>query len=126
MPGGDRTGPWGMGPLTGRGMGYCAGYPVPGYANVAGRGGFGARGGRGGFGGYGGGGRGFRNRFYATGIPGWMAYGASPWAPTAPVYNPASEYEHLSQQAEMLQKTLSDIQSRLDELNETKDKPKGK
>lgn len=26
MPGGDRTGPSGMGPMTGRRMGYCTGY----------------------------------------------------------------------------------------------------
>lgn len=26
MPGGDRTGPLGMGPMTGRGLGYCAGF----------------------------------------------------------------------------------------------------
>lgn len=26
MPGGDRTGPRGMGPMTGRGAGYCAEY----------------------------------------------------------------------------------------------------
>ncbi len=33
MPGGDRTGPAGMGPMTGRAAGICAGYPVPGYMN---------------------------------------------------------------------------------------------
>jgi len=33
MPGGDRTGPTGMGPMTGRTAGYCAGYPLPGYMN---------------------------------------------------------------------------------------------
>jgi len=33
MPGGDRTGPLGAGPMTGRAAGYCAVYPVPGYAN---------------------------------------------------------------------------------------------
>jgi len=37
MPGGDRTGPAGMGPMTGRAAGYCAGYNVPGYMNPAGR-----------------------------------------------------------------------------------------
>ncbi|MCK4238634.1 MAG: DUF5320 domain-containing protein, partial [Candidatus Lokiarchaeota archaeon] len=26
MPGGDRTGPGGLGPMTGRALGYCAGY----------------------------------------------------------------------------------------------------
>jgi len=31
MPGGDGTGPMGLGPMTGRAAGYCAGYPVPGY-----------------------------------------------------------------------------------------------
>ncbi|RKY23605.1 MAG: hypothetical protein DRP62_05580 [Planctomycetota bacterium] len=41
MPGGDRTGPAGMGPMTGRAAGFCAGYPVPGYMNPAmGRAGF--------------------------------------------------------------------------------------
>lgn len=34
MPAGDRTGPRGMGPLTGRAAGYCAGYPAPGYADL--------------------------------------------------------------------------------------------
>ena len=33
MPRGDRTGPEGAGPMTGRGAGYCAGYSVPGYMN---------------------------------------------------------------------------------------------
>ncbi len=33
MPFGDRTGPWGLGPMTGRAMGYCAGFPVPGFMN---------------------------------------------------------------------------------------------
>ncbi len=49
MPGGDRTGPRGVGPLSGRQLGYCADYDRPGYANFAP--------------GYGrGGGYGFRNR----------------------------------------------------------------
>jgi hypothetical protein len=33
MPGGDRTGPQGLGPRTGRARGYCSGSSVPGYAN---------------------------------------------------------------------------------------------
>ena len=33
MPGGDRTGPMGRGPMTGRAAGNCAGYPTPGFAN---------------------------------------------------------------------------------------------
>jgi len=33
MPGGDGTGPTGFGPMSGRGAGYCAGYPFPGFMN---------------------------------------------------------------------------------------------
>ena len=35
MPFGDGTGPAGLGPMTGRAAGFCAGYPVPGYMNPA-------------------------------------------------------------------------------------------
>ena len=44
--GGDGTGPQGLGPMTGRAAGFCAGYPVPGYMN-SGRSWFGRRRGRG-------------------------------------------------------------------------------
>ena len=33
MPQGDQTGPAGQGPMTGRRMGFCAGFNTPGYAN---------------------------------------------------------------------------------------------
>ncbi len=33
MPGGDGTGPWGRGPRTGRGAGFCSGYRMPGFMN---------------------------------------------------------------------------------------------
>jgi hypothetical protein len=33
MPRGDRTGPAGMGPMTGRAAGYCAGSGTPGFMN---------------------------------------------------------------------------------------------
>lgn len=33
MPAGNGTGPLGMGPMTGRGAGYCSGYQVPGFMN---------------------------------------------------------------------------------------------
>ena len=58
MPQGDRTGPEGRGPRTGRAMGYCAGNDRPGYAEPGFRGrGFGRGMGRG-FG------RGFGRRIY--------------------------------------------------------------
>lgn len=44
MPGGDRTGPAGAGPMTGRGAGFCAGDNQPGYVTG---GGFGRGRGRG-------------------------------------------------------------------------------
>ncbi|QRX63171.1 DUF5320 domain-containing protein [Dysgonomonadaceae bacterium zrk40] len=31
MPSGDRTGPLGQGPRTGRARGFCSGYDAPGY-----------------------------------------------------------------------------------------------
>ena len=41
MPFGDGMGPAGLGPMTGRAAGFCAGFPVPGYMNpVMGRAGF--------------------------------------------------------------------------------------
>jgi hypothetical protein len=42
MPFGDGTGPRGMGSMTGRGVGYCAGFRRPGFLNPGfGRGWFG-------------------------------------------------------------------------------------
>jgi len=116
MPRGDRTGPGGMGPMTGRAAGYCAGYDAPGFASA-----FGGRGmGRGGFG-RGGGRFGRRNMYYATGVPGWMRYGpqgpaaANAWGP-APVATPQNEVAALRQQAEFLQQSLEEINKRLEEL----------
>ena len=58
MPFGDKTGPLGQGPMTGRGRGFCAGGTTPGAMNPAP--GFNMGRGRGG-------GRGWRNRFRAAG-----------------------------------------------------------
>ena len=110
MPGGDRTGPLGMGPMTGRGAGYCAGYSVPG---------FGTRGvGRGGFGG---GGRGCRNRFYVYGFPRWNRFGGNYGGPyETQLYNPRSgseqELSYLKDQEEYFQKTLDDLKERIEKL----------
>ena len=62
MPHGNGTGPAGMGPMTGRAAGFCAGYPVPGFMNPVG--------GRGYWGWGRGGGRGRRNLYYPTGLTG--------------------------------------------------------
>jgi len=34
MPFGDGTGPMGLGPMTGRGAGFCAGFGRPGFAST--------------------------------------------------------------------------------------------
>lgn len=110
MPGKDGTGPLGMGPMSGRAAGYCAGFGVPGYANM-GRG----RGWRAGFGrggGAWGGGRGWRHQLYATGLPGW-ARGTVPYpAPAVP----EQELAALKQQAEHLGGMLEQIRARIQEL----------
>lgn len=109
MPAGNGTGPMGMGPMTGRGAGYCAGYGMPGYMNPAFGGGMG-------FGrGFGRGrGRGWRNMFYATGLPGYARFGAGAFAPTAP--DPALEKQALKNQAEALRSEMEAIRKRLEEL----------
>lgn len=111
MPGGDGTGPMGMGSMTGRAAGFCAGYGVPGFANpVGGRGReFWGRGRGGGWG---------RGRGFGFGM-------GQPWqAPMGPVYGPAApvaptreqEMETLKQQASYFQGALADINKRIDEL----------
>ena len=121
MPRGDRTGPRGMGPMTGRGLGYCVGYGAPGYASPAlgygrgfgrGQGPWGA--GRGGWGG----GRGWRHWYYATGLPGWARFGYAPTWGYGP-YQPMTEeqeVELLGNQAEALKRELDAIAQRLEEL----------
>lgn len=137
MPRGDRTGPAGAGPMTGRGAGLCGGYPTPGYMNPTAAqpgstGGFGFGrgrvwfgGGRGGWGGgrgWGGGGRGWRHRFWATGVPGWAvggygypAFGGWPY-PAMSEPTASEETELLKEQAEILRQELKDIEERIDTL----------
>ncbi|MCX5809800.1 MAG: DUF5320 domain-containing protein [Proteobacteria bacterium] len=127
MPRGDGTGPAGMGPMTGRAAGYCAGFRTPGSMNFAP--GWGYRGwGRGR-----GGGRGFRNQFYATGLTGWQraAGGRQAWgnpfapgmpygAPTASAMNREQELGALKDQAGYLEETLGNLRKRIEELETTK------
>ncbi len=117
MPAGNRTGPQGMGPRTGRGAGYCAGNDSPGYANQgfgSGYGnGFGRGFGRGMFGRRAFGGRGRRNWFHAVGHPGAMPYGAYPGAyPPAPM-TPEQEQDMLKSQEAWLQEQLDAVQGQL-------------
>ena len=110
MPGGDRTGPMGVGPMTGRAAGYCAGYPAPGYSNpMPGRGfgmGFGRGRGRG------------RGRGMGFGRAWAMPYAAPvaavPYASAAPTVE--QESAALKQQVEHLEGVLGDLRDRIAEL----------
>lgn len=115
MPGGDRTGPMGMGPMTGRGAGFCAGFGTPGYMNPApgwGRG-FGRGWGRG-FGwrawGYR---RGFGNPWYGAPMPTDTPY-AAPWG--ARQVSREEELDVLRNQASALQEELDAITARVKEI----------
>lgn len=112
MPGGDRTGPLGYGPMSGRSAGYCAGYAAPGYVNSWGGQfgvGFGrARGRRLG------GGRGFRRAVYS----GYPAY--APMPHVHPFYGCPYPYQGTmdsKQEIELLQAEAEDIKIELDAVN---------
>lgn len=90
MARGDKTGPMGQGPMTGRSLGYCAGYESPGFTR-----GFG--GGRGQGRGFGGGGRG-RGMAYGRG------FGFNAGYTNAPQANSNDEILNLKAQAESLKK----------------------
>ncbi len=116
MPRGDRTGPTGAGPRTGRMRGFCMGFGIPGTFNrprgIA-------------FAGRGGGGRGWRNRFFDTGLTGWQrSAGFAPWrGPREFVdpgssfdFEPESQLETLKAQAGYLEKILEGIKRRIQKL----------
>ncbi len=140
MPAGDGTGPLGLGPMTGRAAGYCAGYPVPGYMNpIPGRfwpgrfyrglGFFGR-------------GRGWRYWYYATGLPGWYraaygvpAYGWGWYPPYAPypysrqfgwAMNPEEEIKMLQEEQEFLKSQLDELQKYMETLEKAKEQEKKK
>ena len=126
MPRGDRTGPWGRGPMTGRGAGYCAGFEGSGFANPVGRDIGSGRGfGRGG-------GRGWRHMYNATGLPGWARWGhGTPYMPPqVPAYaipygggmTQEQEINSLKQQADYFTKALDDIQKNIQKLESDQEK----
>ncbi|MFW6301852.1 MAG: DUF5320 domain-containing protein, partial [Bacillota bacterium] len=88
MPGGDRTGPVGAGPMTGRGAGYCNGFNRPGsFRPGAGMG------------------RGRRNMNFSAGRPGFR-------------YSEESYSGDLDKDREIaeLKNQLQNIESKLDQL----------
>jgi len=97
MPWGDRTGPLGMGPRTGRGLGFCSGFNSPGFTKGPGWG-FGRGWGR-----------------------GWRWFWAMNYFPEE-VISSVDEKELLKEEAESLKRRLAAIEKRLAELEKTEQK----
>ena len=115
MPRGDGTGPIGLGTMTGRAAGYCAGYSAAGYANPV----LGRRG------------RGFKNMHFTTGHPAWARYSMGAYSPdlsyAQPVMTASREAVMLKNQAKFMQDTLNALNERIEELDKIeaeKEKPK--
>lgn len=105
MPRGDRTGPMGAGPMTGRRMGYCAGYDAPGYVNAGYGRGYGRGFGRGL-------GRGYR-RGFGMGFGRGFGRGF--------VYDAPSKEEikgYINEEIKILKGQLDSLEKRLKELDE--------
>lgn len=96
MPGGDRTGPRGLGPRSGRGAGYCGGARARRFTGAAGSGA----------------GRGWRRWFFETGLPGLMRGGAGGR------WGPAASQADLEDRAQTLQQELEATRQRLSKLTE--------
>lgn len=96
MPGGDRTGPWGRGPRTGRGMGFCSGYDNPGYAT----------------------GRGFfrRGRGFARGGGYGRGRGPGGWFPEDEYYPPAAPRVSRDEEKIRIERSIDDLEVELKEL----------
>ncbi len=109
MPRGDRTGPAGMGPMTGLGGGYCANTGRTGFNRASWSGFFGR--------GWGAGpaprsgGRGFCRWFFGAGLPAWNRFAG--WGASVAESDPDLEKQSLKGQAEALQGELDRIKKRI-------------
>jgi hypothetical protein len=102
MPGRDRSGPEGMGPLTGRQMGYCGDNPTPYYGR--GRGFYRL-------------GMAFRHGWRRWGRPGmgvWGRPGMGDWV--EPQYEPMEEKARLEEEERILKQQLSEVQERINKM----------
>ena len=109
MPFGDRTGPLGRGPVTGRGLGYCAGFNEPGFVKPGGWGRGWGRGWRCGFWGWG---RGWGWKRFFRFFP---FFGTS-------FLTPEETKKVLKEEAEFLKKRLEAVEKKLSEMEEVKNK----
>lgn len=117
MPSGDRTGPEGYGPRSGRGFGYCNGYDSPGYTKGIPRGG-----------------RGFRQRYgrgYGRGFGRGRGFGYHgidyqdypTQYPSEPYHavNKDEEKNYLKQAIDHLESELLSLKDRLKQLGKNKE-----
>ena len=119
MPFGDRTGPEGLGPRTGRGLGYCSGYSTPGYTKGVPRGaGYGWRRGFG---------MGFR-RCFGTGFGrGWRFWQFVPYRDFGPTPdNKEAERRMLEEELRALESEKKMIEDRLKKLDNRENKEEQK
>jgi len=104
MPGGDGTGPAGMGPMTGGGRGFCGTGNSPRRFFGLGRGL-----------GRGGGGRGWRNWFRATGLTRWQRGGQFGFAGGR-----EEEISAMKEEAGVLEGQLEGLRKRISDLEQAK------
>ncbi|MFC1888007.1 DUF5320 domain-containing protein [Candidatus Cloacimonadota bacterium] len=107
MPRGDRTGPDGMGRMTGKGLGYCAQYESPGYTRgiPQGIGGFFAR----------------MGRRFSQGMGSRRFWNSAPVEQQIPQYSAESEEKYQQADIVALKEELKALENRLSQLS-TKDK----
>ena len=107
MPRGDRTGPDGMGPMTGRNLGYCNGFDSPGFTKGTPRGGAG----------YGAGRNWGRGRRFGGGIRFQQGYNY-PVYPAYPTqtFSAQDETKILENEVNVLSEQLKVLEARLSEL----------
>jgi len=96
MPRGNGSGPDGMGPMTGRGAGFCSGANSPGYMNVgrAGQYGLGIR------------------RHFGRGLRG-AGYNRGFGAYAQPMYTPEIEQKDLENEISFLKNQVKALEERL-------------
>jgi len=118
MPRGDRTGPEGHGPMTGRAAGFCAGYQTAGFAHPAGGRGMGWRRG-GGFG-----------RGRGRGFAAYPATNPDVYPSQQPVAEPVEvqgdELKALREQATFITRSLEAVNERIEKLEAARVEPEPK
>jgi hypothetical protein len=116
MPRGDRRGPNGMGPMTGRGAGFCNGFDAPGYINRGA--GYAGAFGRGlGRGFAHGGGFGFRSGFDRPMRGSGWGYAPQGTAPLAG-YSKEAEKGYIEDEVSFLKDQLKNLEDRLAEMRD--------